>query len=101
MVLKASCQHYSGTEAKLEKNNKRALIRGSSASVGRGVTKLHPSLAQLSSGMSKNRNKNGYFFEAIFEYLRHYEQLYDERKHVMSLHLTSINLILSSILQER
>ena len=40
---------------------------------------LHPALAYLSSGINKNRNKRGYFFEAIFEYLRYYEQLYDEK----------------------
>ena len=33
--------------------------------------------------------------------MRYFEKVYDEKKIVMSLHLTSINLILSSMLQER
>lgn len=104
-VIKAACHHFSERESRIEKANKRVLIRGkrqdSSSSSAQSQAQLHQSLNALTTGLGKNRVRNGHFFEAIFEYLRYFERLYDERKFVRSLHLTSINLILSSVLQER
>ena len=104
-VIRAACHHFSERESRIEKANKRVLIRGkrqdSSSSSAHSQAQLHQSLNTLTTGLGKNRVRNGHFFEAIFEYLRYFERLYDERKFVRSLHLTSINLILSSVLQER
>ena len=67
-VIRAACHHFSGSESKYEKINKRVLLRGSTNQGGlsaRNRFNLHPSLSHLASGPGRNRMKNGYFFEAI------------------------------------
>ena len=99
-VIRASCHHFSGSESKIERVNKRALIRGTSSNDAFTQTRqsLHSSLSQLSSGINKNRAKRGYFFEAIFEFIKYLGGIFEAKNTIMSLHLTSINLILSSVL---
>jgi len=106
-VLRATCHHYSGSEAKIERINKQVLIKGSksqetAATSQRGAKDQSTnSVSAESPSLSRSRRQNGFFFEAIFEYLKYLERVYDENNLVLSLHLTSLNLILSSLLQER
>ena len=99
-VLKAVCHHYSGSESKLEKVNKRVLIRASKSEYAQPQRKytFNPNQhSRLSVSYIKTKGKV-HFFEAIFDYLLYFERLYDEQGIIKSLHLAGINLVLSSIL---
>lgn len=102
-VIKAACHHYSGSESKLEKVNKRVLIRASKSEYAQAQSKytFNPKThSRLSISYVKTKGKV-HFFEAIFDYLLYFDRLYDEKGIIKSLHLAGINLILSSILQDR
>lgn len=107
-VVRAACHHFSGNEQKLEKIAKSAIIRGSKLEEvrterpgGYGRSHLHPSLFHMSSHLSRNPARRGFFFEATIEYVKYCHNVFEEHDHVLSLRLTSLGLILNSIFQER
>ena len=97
-MIRAACHHYSGKESRLEKVNKRVLIRGAKAET---TSPAHPyRISSLTWTQYVRQKGKILFFDAVFDYLRYFERLYDEQGIVKSQHFAGINLVLSSILQE-
>ena len=92
LVIKACSHHYSGNESKAEQINKRVLIRG---------CKYEPEGAQQAEYALAASGQRPRLLNSIFEYLRYFEILHDKDHLTKSLHLASINLILTSILHDR
>ena len=92
LAIKACGHHYSGYESKIEQINKRVIIRG---------FKNEPEGAHVDDFALAAANQKPRLFNSIFHYLRYFERMYDKTHVVKSLHLASMNLILTSILQER